>query len=42
VFSGTIAFGILKGASYTADGVCRLYYYMSIDYLPPGWTLFHR
>jgi len=42
VFSGTIAFGILKGASYTADSVCRLYYYMSIDYLPPGWTLFHR
>ena len=42
VFSGTIAFGILKGASYTADGVCRLYYYMSTDYLPPGWTLFHR
>ena len=42
VFSGTIAFGILKGASYTADGVCRLYYYMSIDYLPPSWTLLHR
>ena len=39
VFLGTIAFGIVKGDSMTADGTCRLYYYMSTDYLPPGWTL---
>ena len=42
VFSGTIAFGTVKGASYSGDSVCRLYYYMSTDYLPPGWTLLHR
>ena len=39
VFSGTIAFGLVKGSSYTGDGRCRLYYYMSTDYLPPGWTV---
>lgn len=39
VFSGTIAFGLVKGSSYAADGHCRLYYYMSTDYLPPGWTV---
>lgn len=39
VFSATIAFGLVKGSSYTADGRCRLYYYMSTDYLPPGWTV---
>jgi hypothetical protein len=41
VFSGTIAFGILKGGDYGSDGVCSFYYYMSTDYLPPGWTLLH-
>lgn len=39
VFSGMIAFGLMKGASNSSDGTCRLYYYMSIDYLPPGWRL---
>ena len=39
VFSGMIAFGLVKGSSYTTDGRCRLYYYMSTDYLPPGWTV---
>jgi hypothetical protein len=39
VFSGSIAFGLVKGSSYTGDGRCRLYYYMSTDYLPPGWTV---
>jgi len=34
-----IAFGLVKGSSYTTDGRCRLYYYMSTDYLPPGWTV---
>ncbi|TVV75496.1 hypothetical protein FOY91_07005 [Sphingomonas solaris] len=41
VFSGTVAFGIVKGSSYTTDGTCRRYYYMSTDYLPAGWTLLH-
>lgn len=41
VFSGTIAFGIVKGASYRADGSCIFYFYMSTDYLPPGWSLLH-
>jgi hypothetical protein len=39
VFSGMIAFGLMKGASNSSDGTCRLYYYMSTDYLPPGWRL---
>lgn len=39
VFLGTTAFGILKGGSYGPGGRCRFYYYMSIDYLPPGWSL---
>jgi hypothetical protein len=39
VFAGTIALGLVKGESHTGDGRCRLYYYMSIDYLPPGWTV---
>lgn len=39
VFAGEIAFGLVKGSSYTGDGRCRLYYYMSTDYLPPGWTV---
>jgi hypothetical protein len=42
VFSGTIAFGILKGGSHRADGSCAFYYYMSTDYLPQGWSLRHR
>jgi streptogrisin C len=40
VFLGTVAFGLVKGESAT-NGTCRLYYYMSTDYLPPGWTLLH-
>ena len=39
VFSGTTAFGILKGGSYRHDGSCAFYFYMSVDYLPSGWTL---
>jgi streptogrisin C len=42
VFAGTVAFGILKGGSYRRDGGCTFYYYMSTDYLPPGWTLLYR
>ena len=39
VFSGTTAFGILKGGSYRGDGSCAFYFYMSVDYLPVGWSL---
>jgi streptogrisin C len=39
VFSGTVAFGIVKGGSYRRDGSCAFYFYMSVDYLPAGWTL---
>ncbi|WP_201781302.1 hypothetical protein [Sphingomonas sp. Leaf357] len=41
VFSGTTAFGILKGGSYRGDGSCAFYFYMSVDYLPVGWSLLH-
>ncbi len=39
VFTGTTALGILKGASYRSDGSCAFYFYMSVDYLPQGWSL---
>jgi streptogrisin C len=39
VFSGTTALGILKGGSYRGDGSCAFYFYMSVDYLPQGWSL---
>lgn len=39
VFAGGTAFGILKGASYRADGSCAFYFYMSVDYLPGEWHL---
>ena len=39
VFSGTTAFGILKGASSPRDGSCAFYFYMSTDYIPPDWSL---
>ena len=38
VFAGTIALGILKGATYRG-GKCVFYFYMSVDYLPTGWSL---
>jgi hypothetical protein len=38
VFSGTIAYGILKGGS-GISGRCQFYYYMSTDFLPDGWKL---
>jgi streptogrisin C len=38
VFIGTTAMGIVKGATYR-DGRCMFYFYMSIDYLPKGWSL---
>lgn len=39
VFTGTTALGILKGASYRGDGSCAFYFYMSLDYLPQGWSV---
>ena len=39
VFNGRVAFGLLKGASYARSGSCDFYYYMSTDFLPPGWAL---
>ena len=39
VFSGTRAYGIVKGGSYRRDGTCAFYFYMSNDYLPTGWAL---
>lgn len=42
VFLGGTAFGLVKGGSYRADGRCLLYYFMSTDYLPVGWSLLHR
>jgi streptogrisin C len=39
VFAGTIAFGIMKGATWGKGGRCAFYYYMSLDYLPEGWRL---
>ena len=39
VFSGTTAFGVVKGASYRKDGSCAFYFYMSLDYLPAPWAL---
>ncbi len=39
VFLGTTAYGIVKGGTYRPDGTCAFYFYMSLDYLPPGWAL---
>nr|WP_299850008.1 hypothetical protein [Sphingomonas bacterium] len=39
VFLGGTAFGTVKGGSYRPDGSCAFYFYMSLDYLPPGWSL---
>jgi streptogrisin C len=42
VFSGDVAFGIMKGATWDRTGKCGFYYYMSLDYLPKGWSLVTR
>ena len=39
VFIGGTALGLVKGASYAADGRCNFYYYMSTDFLPGGWSV---
>lgn len=42
VFSGSFAYGIVKGQVHASDGGCSAYFYMSTDYLPAGWTLVYR
>ncbi|MBV8685913.1 MAG: hypothetical protein JOZ90_00405 [Alphaproteobacteria bacterium] len=42
VFSGDVAYGIVKGGTYDRQGKCAFYYYMSLDYLPEGWTLLRK
>nr|WP_276588942.1 hypothetical protein [Sphingomonas sp. GC_Shp_6] len=39
VFDGGTALGLVKGGTYRSDGSCVFYYYMSLDYLPAGWSL---
>jgi hypothetical protein len=39
IFNGTVAFGIVKGGSWSRSGRCNFYFYMSTDYLPKGWSL---
>lgn len=39
VFIGTTALGIVKGRTRRGDGTCSSYFYMSIDYLPDGWSV---
>lgn len=39
LFSGTLAYGVLKGGAYLAGGRCAFSYYQSVDYLPDGWRL---
>ena len=41
VFAGTVAIGIFKGGSGTRSPRCNFYYFMSTDFLPPGWTLLY-
>ena len=42
VFSGTIAYGIVKGQVHASDGGCSAYFYMSTEFLPTGWSLVTR
>lgn len=42
VFIGGTAIGIFKGGSGTRTPPCNFYYFMSIDFLPAGWTLMHK
>jgi streptogrisin C len=39
VYDLDLARGILKGESKSSTGTCNYYYYMSLDYLPSGWSL---
>lgn len=42
VFIGTTALGLVKAANYREDGTCIFYTYMSVDYLPSGWSLLEQ
>ena len=42
VFRGTTVLGLVKGGTYRPDGSCAMYYYMSVDYLPTGWSLLRQ
>jgi hypothetical protein len=39
IFSGTLAYGVLKGGAYLAGGACAFSFYQSVDYLPGSWRL---
>jgi streptogrisin C len=39
IFSGTRAYGVLKGGAYLAGGACAFSFYQSVDYLPGQWRL---
>jgi hypothetical protein len=39
VFIGTVAVGLSKGGSSNASKGCNFAYFMSVDYLPPGWRM---
>lgn len=42
VFIGGTAIGIFKGGSGTRTPPCNFYYFMSVDFLPAGWTLMYQ
>jgi hypothetical protein len=39
IFSGTRAYGVLKGGAYLDGGACAFSFYQSVDYLPGSWRL---
>jgi hypothetical protein len=39
IFSGTRAYGVLKGGAYLPSGACAFSFYQSVDYLPGSWRL---
>lgn len=39
IFSGTVAYGTLKGGAYLEGGACAFSFYQSVDYLPGSWRL---
>lgn len=38
-FHESVAYGILVGGSFNANNQCFFAYYMSLDFLPPNWSL---
>jgi hypothetical protein len=39
VYDLNLARGIQKASSFSSGGMCNYYIYMSLDYLPSGWSL---